>query len=37
LAEVEQRLTQAGYVPTITGSRLSVEDPDGQPVTVMRA
>jgi hypothetical protein len=37
VAEVEQRLAQAGYVPTMTGSGLIVEDPDGELVTVMRA
>jgi hypothetical protein len=37
LTEVEQRLVQARYVPTMTGSGLTVEDPDGQLVTVMRA
>jgi hypothetical protein len=37
LAEVEQRLIQAGYAPTMTGNGLTVEDPDGQLVTVMRA
>jgi hypothetical protein len=37
LAEVEQRLAQAGYLPTAIGSGLTVEDPDGQLVTVKRA
>jgi hypothetical protein len=37
LAEVEQRLAQAGYPPTAIGSGLTVEDPDGQLVTVKRA
>jgi catechol 2,3-dioxygenase-like lactoylglutathione lyase family enzyme len=37
LAEVEQRLAEAGYVPTMTGDGLAVEDPDGQVVTVKRA
>jgi len=34
---VEQRLAQAGYLPTAIGSGLIVEDPDGQLVTVKRA
>jgi hypothetical protein len=37
LAEVERRLALAGYVPTMTGDGLAVEDPDGQVVTLKRA
>ncbi|HEY0692718.1 MAG TPA: VOC family protein [Kribbella sp.] len=34
LTEVELRLTAAGYQPALTEHSLTVEDPDGQPVTV---